>query len=54
MSAPAMRASAPQQLENAASWGQWAEEIGANTLRISSCEFLMLNFRCGGGYADLP
>ncbi len=54
MSAPALRAEARQRPERAANQGQCAQEIGANAVRVSSCEFLKLNSRCGGGYADLP
>jgi hypothetical protein len=31
-----------------------ALNLGKNALRISSNELLLLNSRCGGGYADLP
>ena len=52
MSAPAMRASARQQLQRAAKPGSYTQKIGANALQLSSGEFLTLKSRCGGGCAE--
>lgn len=54
MSASAMRADARQRPEKAANRGQYAQQIGENALQVSSCEFLSLNSRYGGGCADHP
>ena len=54
MSAPEIRAETHQRPEKATNPGQYAQEIGVNALLVSLCEFLTLNSRCGGSFADLP
>ena len=54
MSPPAMQANADPQCEMAANWGPYDQKIGSNTLRVSCCEFLALNSRCGGVMQAFP
>ena len=54
MSASAMRENARQRPVTAENQNDYAQEIGENALRVSSCEFLSLNSCFGGGCADTP
>ena len=54
MSARAPRASARKRPEKKLQYRSNAQNFGEIALRIALDELLLLNSRCGGGYADLP